>query len=261
MSSTSLDKETRVLFIFLYYPGGLKFMELWKIVKSKKICARATLKNILEKLTAPPSLLLEKDQDGNYTLGLPQPISQLFIEGCSEVSDEIDEFLEILFKAHDPTDDSQKIMFFTLGRLLLQSRISRMALMSSILFPFLFDSKIRKVWQQSEQFMWDTIYQKLDKMSEKFYNVKITSELAISRGMDEFILNTMKEINREMVLVDKQMLDLITKLNIANDLKIKLLRVLVSKPLIQAILKEEKTITRILRALNEGQKKLQCDTS
>ena len=98
------------------------------------------------------------------------------------------------------------------------------------------------------------VYQKMDEMSEKFLRIKISRELEIRPEMDELVSSKLKEINKQLALVDHQILDLICQLNIADNLKISLIHLVSSNPLTQAISKEQKSIARIIRALKEGKK-------
>jgi hypothetical protein len=254
MTNADLERKTRVLLILLEHPGGLKKMELYKIVKSQKICARDTLSKILKELSAPPSPLIEKDQLGNYTLGLVEPISQIIREGSSQVSGQIDKFLEILYETYNPSDKTQIELYYKLGTLFLQSKISKTVLTTSILVPFFYDSRIRDLWLYSQKFVFDLVYQKMDEMSEKLLKIKMSRELEIRPEMDELVSSKLKEINKQLALVDHQLLDLICQLNIADNLKISLIHLVSSKPLTQAISKEQKSIARIIRALKEGRK-------
>jgi hypothetical protein len=249
---SGLDRKIKVLFIFTDHPGGLKLMELWEEVKKQDICARPTLRKVLDELTAPPSPLIEKDQFGKYTLGLGEPISQIIREGSSQVADQIDKFLEILYKTCNPSDKAQIELYNKLGTLFLQSKISKTVLTTSILVPFFYDSRIRELWLYSQKFVFDIVYQKMDEMSEKLLGIKMSRELEIRPEMDELVSSKLKEISKQLALVDNQILDLICQLNIADNLKISLIHLISSKPLTQAILKEQKSIARIIRALKEG---------
>jgi hypothetical protein len=251
---SGLDRKIRILFILLEHPGGLKPMELWKEVKKQDICARPTLKKVLDELIAPPSPLIEMDQKGYYSLGLGEPISQIIREGSSQVSDQIDRFLKILYETCNLSDKAQIELYYKLGTLFLQSKISKTLLTTSILVPFFYDSRIRELWLYSQKFVFDLVYQKMDEMSERFLKIKISRELEIHPEMDELVSSKLEEINKQQTLIDNQLLDLILQLNIADDLKISLIHQVSSKPLTRAISKEQKSIARIIRALKEGRK-------
>jgi len=250
------DREVEVLFIFLEHPGGLKPMELWKIVEKRKICARETLGDILDELTASPSPLVKKDDQGNYTLGLVEPLLHIFREGGSEVANQVNTLFQVLYNICDRSDKKQIELCHKIGTLYLQGKVKKSVLTTLLLLPFFYDGKIRKMWLYTQKYVFDTVFEKLDEISKEFYGKEISRELEVSPEMDALLSVMLEKSGKELALINSQIFSLVDQLSTGDDVKDKLKQLVRSEPLLTVYSKEYRTIAKLIRTLEEAQRNL-----
>lgn len=275
MPNAEFEKKTKLLFILLENPTGLRYNEVCKIATAAKdkdgeknrwyIGARGTVDRLLKELTKPPSPLLVKDRPASdkyarYTIGLVEPIRQLFSEGGPQLSSQIDKFLKILYKNCDFKDKKQRESCWDLGNSFLNSEFAKAVLISSILFHYFSDNRVRELWLHSQGYIFDAVFQKLNEITEKFYGIKNFTTCALENS-DETASTIASEIEpllKKIAETDKKTLDLICQSNMPDNVKGNLVRLFVgSRPLTQAISKEEKTARRIFIALEEAKKNIE----
>ena len=253
---TELDRKIKVLFILLDHPGGLKFMELFEIVRKEKkeeTFARGTLRKVLDELTAPPSPLVIKDDREHYVIGLVDPLLQIFSEE-SKVSSQADRFFQILYKGCNRSDKKQIAICLKLGNLYLQDKLKKLKVMFLFLQPFLGDSRIRELWIYSEKYILDVVYKKTDEMIEELTKIKPPVLLEISQETDEKISEDLKKNGRELAVINSLILDLINQLETKDEVKKELKQEVQSESLLKVYSEEPRTITKFIRTLEKTQK-------
>jgi len=253
MDSNS-DKKRKILWVFLEHPGGLKYNDVWSIVEERGICAKQTMNKILKELRAPPSQLITKDEDlGVYSIGFTEPLINV-IKECF-ISDEIDEFNEVLYKTFDPLDKEKAWAYYELASSFINSRIDRVYFMSTILIPFMHDDRIREWWLQLNRFAFDVSYHKKDEISQKFLGGKISIKLSSSSEMQKMYVETMDKLNKQMSVEETKVFNQIFALKIPDEVEKKLLDLAQTKRLTALLTVESKSITRLIRALCESKNK------
>ena len=226
--SEELERETKVLLIFLEHPGGLRFMELWRVVEDKKICARVTLKKMLNKWMEQS--LVEKSKLGRYTLGLTEPVAQFIKKTEYELPKQLKRFLDILYEGYKQSGEKQTGLFAQLAASYLLTRARQIILTTWLLFPFLFDRKVREIWFQGHKYALYLLFDKLDEISQKFYKTKISHAVRISSVQEKFMIPQLELLARQVKLEKKKIADLIDQLDIEDDTKRKLTSQLASEP-------------------------------
>lgn len=244
MTDSNLDRKTKVFRIFLEHPGGLKKMELWKIVEERNICARGTLDHVLEELVEKPYPLVAVDAMGNYTLGLFDPVSQLLKEDVSEISAEIDGFLKILFEF---SNKSQKGVCYNLGVEYLESIMWRTGIVFALLSAFFYDRKTRELWTLAQEFVWETVFQRMNDLGEKFYGTNIDRLVEFNPIVDSAFSRVLEEQSKQLNRINARMEGSIHALNLSSTEKEKLIRLTELKPFTQFMLKEKKYLERLAK--------------
>jgi hypothetical protein len=246
------ERKRKILWVFLEHPGGLHFGDIWSIVEERGICAKQTMIKVLEELKAPPSLITQDDR-GIYSIGFTEPLIKV-IKECF-ISDEIDEFNEVLFKTFNPLDKESAWTYYELASSFINSRIDRVYFMSTILIPFMHDDRIREWWLQLNRFAFDVSYHKKDEIYKKFLGEKLSVKLSSSSEMQNMYVETMDKLNKQMSNEETKVFNQIFGLKIPEEAKKKLLDLAQTKRLTALFAVESKSITRLIRALDEGKNK------
>lgn len=187
-----------------------------------------------------------------------EPIRLIFYEGGPQVADHIDKFSRSLYENCDFNDENQKQICWSLGNLFLQSKFTKTFLTTSILLRFFSDGRVRELWLHSQGFIFDTLYQKMDEIAEKFLSKKnYIHELENSDEMGEFVSSRIDPIIKQMDETDLKIIDSICASNLADVAKKELLRVLGdSKSLTKILSKQEKAAKKLIDALKEAEKNI-----
>lgn len=249
MMTDKLDREVKVLLIFLEHPGGLGFVELWNIVQKQKICAKGTLKKMLD--TWMGQGIIEKNELGRYTLGLTEPVAQLIKKGEYELPKQVESFLETLYKGYEQTGKKQAELFAQLAISYLGKRLRQMILTTWLLFPFLYDSKVREIWFQGHKYALIILLDKSDEISQKFYKTKISHAFRIDSVQEKFMIPQLELLTRRIKLENQKIADLMDQLDIEDELKRKLTSQLVSEPFLDVLVKEYEAFAKVIRAFME----------
>ena len=228
MRPQKMDREIKLLLIFLEHPGGLRFAELWRIVEDQKICAKETLNKQLDKLKEQG--LIEKTSMGRYTLGFTESVAKMIQKSSYVFPKHVERFLNILYKGYKQSGEEQPELFAQVAASYLAMKLRQMNLMIWLLFPFLFDNKVRQIWFQGYKYALDLLFDKFDKISQKFFGMKISLALQTKYVQEKFWAPRLEWLPRSIKLADKKIADLINQLDIKDDAKRELKSQLASEP-------------------------------
>ncbi|MEM3572861.1 MAG: hypothetical protein QXJ62_01325 [Nitrososphaeria archaeon] len=216
-------KRIEVLRIFLEYPGGLHFSELWKIVNQRNVCAKQTLVKILKDLEER-GLVVVNDL-GRYTLGFSEELSQKIIKGCYELQEDVQKFIEILYKEYEHAKE-QSSLFAQVAIAYIEAGINLMNFIAWSLFPFFFDVRVRQVWFLCHKYALDFICEKMNDISQQLIGVKL-SDLFLEKSVQDIYLKPQLESNTLKIRQKiEDVAGLIDQLNIEDTAKHELKRLL-----------------------------------
>lgn len=225
---SEIDRKMTVLLIFLEHPGGLRYAELWRIVEDQKICAKGTLNKLLKELMEQD--LIVKSKLGRYTLGFTESIAQMIQKSSYVVPEQVERFLDTLYKGYEQSGEKQAELFGQLSASYLEMKLRQMNFMIWLLFPFLFDNKVRKIWFQGYEYALDILFDKFDEISQKFFGMKISYALQTKYVQEKFWTPQLELLTRSTKLANKKIADLINQLDIKDDAKRELKSQIASEP-------------------------------
>lgn len=211
------DREIKLLLVFLEHPGGLHFAELWGIVEDQKICAKETLSKQLKEWREQD--LIEKTRMGRYTLGFTEPVAQMIKKSSYVVPEQVGRFFNILYKGYEQSGEKQAELFAQASSSYLEMKLRQMNLMIWLLFPFLFDNKVRRIWFQGYKYVLDLLFDKFDEISQKYFGMKISLALQTNYVQEKFWKPQLELLPRSIKLANKKIADLINQLDINDNAK------------------------------------------
>jgi len=217
MDRKKVGREMEVLLIFLEHPGGLRFMELWRIVKGQNLFAKGTLAKTLKSLMEQG--LIEKNRLGRYTLGFTESVAQLIQKSSYVVPKQVEKFLYLVYKGYEQSGEKQAELFAPLAASYLEMKLRQMNFMIWLLFPFLFDNKVREIWFKGYKYALGLLFDKFDEISQKFYGMKISRALETKYVQEKFWTPQLELLSRTIKSADKKTADLINQLDIKDDVK------------------------------------------
>jgi len=88
-----------------------------------------------------------------------------------------------------------------------------------LLFPLLFDKKVRELWFIGHKCALEANFEKLDEISEKFLHFKVSQILSTKEVIEQYMVPHLNLLISQIESENKKILELINELQIGNDLK------------------------------------------
>jgi DNA-binding HxlR family transcriptional regulator len=209
-----------MLRILLEHPGGLRFEEFWKIVESQKICAKGTFNKRLKELVEEG--LIAKDALNHYTLGLTQPMAQKIMESGYKLPEKAESFLEVLYMTYEQDVKKETGVYAEIGIRYLLNEQRNLLSWTWLLFPFLFDKKIRELWFIGHANALNFLFEKLDEISKRFLGVKLSRAFSTKSVIEEHMVPQIETLIEQIKLENGKIIELVDQLDIPNDQKEKI---------------------------------------
>jgi hypothetical protein len=215
-------REIKFLQIFFEHPGGLRPMELWNIVKERKICAKKTLYKLLDDFED----LIIKNELGRYTLKLGEDLIRMLQEPFCDVPKDIAAFFNTLFEEYKQLRKNRNELF-EVASLYVAVKAKHMEYMKLLLAPFFYDARIREIWYKNERYTTDLLWEKHDELSQKLYGVQLsklmTSKMVMKQFLNDYLDPLLGKELWQIKSLSKRIAELIRQLDIKAEAKQKLL--------------------------------------
>ena len=213
-------QELDLIQIFLENPGGLRFNELWSIVDSRGIYAKQTLIKRLKKLVDQG--LIEKytiDHYTRYTIGLTELVSQKIMANGYTLPEQAEGFLKSLYGLNEKVKKEHTVLLARIGSAYLARELTRSLYWPWLLFPFLFDKKVREIWFLSYKYSMNLLFEKYDELGQKLLGGKISTELSKQSVQEKFLTPELKTLQAQIEEKNKLIPLLIEQLDVEDYIK------------------------------------------
>jgi hypothetical protein len=211
------NRAIRLIYILLEHPVGLRFEEFWRIVHSQKICSKGTFAKLLKELEKDN--LIYKDKLNHYTLGVTEPIAQKIMESSYVIPKKVQDFLDALYMSYEWDAQKEASLYVEVGIRYLLNEQRKLLSWTWLLFPLLFDKKVRELWFIGHKCALEANFEKLDEISEKFLHFKVSQILSTKEVIEQYMVPHLNLLISQIESENKKILELINELQIGNDLK------------------------------------------